>query len=97
MDLLNDQQIEEKLATLNGWKRNDLEGQAGILKAFPTHNFLAGLGFVVRIAVLAEKANHHPDIVLTYPKVSVRLSTHCSGGLTHKDFDLAAQIDTLSL
>ena len=95
MDRLNDYQITEKLAALNGWKLNDLEGRAGLLKVFPTRDFLTGLGFVVRIAVLAEKANHHPDITLTYPKVSVRLSTHDAGGLTTRDFDLAAQIDLL--
>ncbi len=95
MNQLSDPQIVEKLASLDGWKRNDMEGQAGIMKVFPTGNFLAGLGFVTRVAVLAEAANHHPDVVLTYPKVSLRLSTHDAAGLTSKDFELAAQIDLL--
>lgn len=97
MQSLNDAQIVEKLNTLQGWKRNDLEAHSGISKVFPTGNFLAGLGFVTRIAVLAEKANHHPDIVLSYPKVTVHLTTHSAGGLTQKDFDLAAQIDLLEI
>jgi len=92
---LTEQQIAEKLQTLNGWKRNDLEGQPGIMKVFATGDFLSGLAFVTRVAVLAEKANHHPDVVLTYPKVSVRLTTHDAAGLTAKDFELAGQIDTL--
>lgn len=93
MEVLTDQQISAGLKTIEGWKREDLEGRPGIMKVFPTGNFLSGLGFVTRVAVLAEKANHHPDVVLTYPKVSLRLSTHDAGGLTHKDFDLAAEID----
>ncbi len=97
MEQLNPQQITEKLKALNGWKRNDLEGQPGIIKVYPTGDFLSGLAFVTRVAVLAEKANHHPDIVLTYPKVSVRLTTHSAAGLTRKDFELAAQIDQLKL
>jgi 4a-hydroxytetrahydrobiopterin dehydratase len=92
---LTDQQITEKLESLSGWKRTDLEGKPGITKVFPTGSFLSGLGFVTRIAVLAEKANHHPDVVLTYPKVSIHLTTHSASGLTQKDFDLAAEIDQL--
>lgn len=96
MDALTDQQITEKLQGLNGWKRDDLEGRPGILKVFSTGDFLSGLGFVTRVAVLAERANHHPDVVLTYPKVSVRLTTHDAAGVTQKDFELAAQIDRLN-
>ncbi len=95
MDALDEHHIAEKLATLTGWKRNDLDGVAGIMKVFPMRDFLTGLGFVTRVAVLAERADHHPDVVLTYPKVSVRLSTHSASGLTQKDFELAAQIDQL--
>lgn len=95
MEPMTDQQIAERLTALTGWKRNDVDAQAGIMKAFPTGNFLAGLAFVTRVAVLAEKANHHPDVLLNYSKVSLRLSTHEAGGLTLKDFDLAAEIDHL--
>lgn len=95
MEPLTEAQITEKMRTLNGWKRNDLEGQPGILKVFPTGDFLSGLAFVTRVAVLAEKLNHHPDIVLTYSKVSVHLTTHRPSGLTQKDFELAGEIDHL--
>ena len=97
MEALSEQQITERLQGLNGWKRNDLEGRPGITKIFPTGDFLSGLGFVTQVAVLAEKVNHHPDVVLTYPKVSIQLSTHDARGLTHKDFELAAQIDQLRI
>jgi 4a-hydroxytetrahydrobiopterin dehydratase len=96
MASLSDQQISQKLEGISGWKRNDLEGKPGITKVVPTGDFLSGLGFVTRIAVLAEKVNHHPDIVLTYPKVTVHLTTHSASGLTQRDFDLAAQIDQLT-
>lgn len=95
MEPLTEPQIAEKLKTLNGWKRNDLEGQPGITKVFPMSDFLNGLGFVTRVAVLAEKLNHHPDIVLTYSKVSVHLTTHRPAGLTQKDFELAGEIDQI--
>lgn len=95
MQALNEREIGEKLRNLDGWKRNDLEGCPAIFKVFSTGDFLSGLALVTRVAVLAERANHHPDVTLTYPKVSVRLTTHDAGGLTEKDFDLAAQIDRL--
>jgi 4a-hydroxytetrahydrobiopterin dehydratase len=95
MQALSDSQISEKLAGLNGWKRHGLEGQPGIIKVFPTRDFLSGLGFVTQVAVLAERMNHHPDVVLTYPKVSIHLTTHDARGLTQMDFELAGQIDQL--
>ena len=57
---------------------------------------MAGLLFINRIAGLAEANGHHPDLLLTYPAVTVNLITHDAGGLTIKDFDLAAQIDRLN-
>lgn len=93
---LNEQQIKEKLSKLNGWEETSLGGQPTISRTYETKNFLGGLGFVTRIAVLAEKAGHHPDILLTYPKVTVSLTTHDAGGLTDKDFDMAVEIDKVT-
>jgi 4a-hydroxytetrahydrobiopterin dehydratase len=56
-------------------------------------NFLESMAFVNAIAAQAEKVNHHPDILIRYNKVTLTLSTHDAGGLTRKDFDLAAIID----
>lgn len=95
MAVMSDQDIERKLGELDGWSRTEVGGKPGIQKVFRTGNFLAGLGFVTKIAVLAEKADHHPDLVFTYPRVTVQLTTHDAGGLTRNDFDLAAAIDTL--
>jgi 4a-hydroxytetrahydrobiopterin dehydratase len=54
--------------------------------------FLKGLAFIERIATLAEEANHHPDITFTYNRVVISLTTHDTGTLTQKDFDLAMRI-----
>jgi len=53
------------------------------------------MGFVNSVALLAEKANHHPDIDIRWNTITLTLSTHSAGGLTEKDFTLAAEIDAL--
>ena len=53
------------------------------------------MGFAVQVALLAERADHHPDIEIRYKQVTLRLSTHAAGGLTEKDFELAQQIDQI--
>jgi 4a-hydroxytetrahydrobiopterin dehydratase len=68
----------------------------GIEKKFLFKNFTEALGFIVRVGVLAEKMNHHPELFNVYNKVNIRLSTHDAGGLTEKDFKLAGQIEELT-
>jgi 4a-hydroxytetrahydrobiopterin dehydratase len=58
-------------------------------------SFVEAFGFVSRVALLAEKADHHPDWSNSYGRVKIALSTHDAGGLTAKDFDLAEAIDAL--
>lgn len=86
-------QIEAKpfLENLKGWyfKENAIE------KNFEFKNFPESLSFIVQVGLLAEKANHHPEIYNVYNKVQLRLSTHDSNGLTDKDFDLAKKISEL--
>ena len=65
-------------------------GQVGTV--FRTGSFDKGVDLVVRIGVLADAANHHPDVDLRYPSVTVRLSTHEVGGLTERDVALAREI-----
>lgn len=89
------EQIEKRLAGLPGWKQVEVGGQPGIEKTFKTGNFMSGLKLVTSIAELAEAAGHHPDVLLTYPKVVIQLTTHDAGGLTAKDFDLARDIEKL--
>ena len=95
MTTLAESRINELLASLPGWRLVDQAGRARIEKVYKTKNFLAGLGFVTRVAVLAEQLDHHPDVLLTYPQVRVTLTTHDADGLTDKDFELARRIETL--
>lgn len=91
MALLNNEQITEALKTLDGWKLNDRE----LVKEFELKDFVRSMGFVNSVALLAEKADHHPDIDIRWNKVTLVLSTHSEGGLTEKDFSLARQINEL--
>lgn len=89
MALLDDPDIRQKLDQLDGWTR---EGEA-IRKTFTLDSFAEAIAFVNRIAELAERANHHPDIDIRYDRVGCALSTHSEGGLTDRDFRLARQLD----
>ncbi len=95
MKPLSEDDIREALSTLDGWKLVDAGNARGIEKVFATGNFLKGLAFVTKVAVLAEHADHHPDVMLSYPRVKLTLTTHEAGGLTEKDFKLAGEIDAL--
>jgi 4a-hydroxytetrahydrobiopterin dehydratase len=89
MARLTDQDAQARLATLSGWEIRD-----GRLRKRYTHDsFASALVFVNRVAALAEKADHHPDILIEYKHVTLTLVSHDSGGLTARDFALAAQID----
>lgn len=69
---------------------------ASISRQFSFSNFSAAFGFMTRVALLAEKADHHPEWSNVYNKVTINLTTHSAGGLTQKDVDLAKAIDALS-
>ena len=89
MAALSAEQATSMLTTLPDW-----EIKAGeLVRTYKFEDFLTALGFVNRVAELAEKAGHHPDIDIRYNKVGLALVTHDAGGLTSKDFDLAAQAD----
>ncbi|HJX33398.1 MAG TPA: 4a-hydroxytetrahydrobiopterin dehydratase [Solirubrobacterales bacterium] len=89
MALLNDSEIEARLAELPGWQR---EGEA-IVKTFDRGDFVGSVKFVESLVGPAEEMNHHPDLEISWDKVTVRISTHSEGGLTAADFELAAKID----
>ncbi len=91
MSLLSDSDIEEFLDSHPDWGRSGSE----IARTFEFPDFVESIGFVAEVAVLAEKANHHPDIDIRWNKVTLRLSTHHEGGLTVKDIDSAARFDSL--
>ncbi len=91
MSLLTKEQVAEKLSSLPHWQ---LIG-ANIERTITFADFPAAIAFVNRIAEAAEKANHHPDIDIRWNKVRLALSSHDAGGLTERDFKLAAVIDSL--
>lgn len=95
MATLSDTQIKEHISNARGWETTHAGSQPGIMKSYDTGSFMKGLAFVTQVAVLAEKANHHPDVTLTYPKVTLQLTSHDAGGLTERDFALARQIDAI--
>ena len=83
----------DALATLKGWK--DVEGRDAIQKSFKFADFNEAWGFMTRVALAAEKADHHPEWSNVYNRVEILLSTHDAGGLSKKDVTLAAFIDSL--
>jgi 4a-hydroxytetrahydrobiopterin dehydratase len=88
---LTEEQITTRLNTANGWTR----AGDSIQKMYTLGSFAAALVFVGAVGHLAEAADHHPDILVQYKKVTLTLSTHSASGLTENDFALAAQIDAL--
>ena len=89
MAILSEQQVEQQLKKLQDWA---LEGRA-IRKQYTFDDFPAAVGFVNRLVPDAQAADHHPDIVINYRRVTLLYSTHSEGGLTQKDFDGAAMAD----
>ena len=92
MALLEQDEIERRLAGLDGWT---LKGDA-IAKDFERGDFAGSVGLVDEIAPVAEELGHHPDLAISWDTVTVTISTHSQGGLTAADFELAARIDALA-
>jgi 4a-hydroxytetrahydrobiopterin dehydratase len=90
-DRLTDEEITRALGGLRGWTR---EGES-IVRAFEFGDFVEAFGFLARVAILQEKADHHAETWGVYNRVRLTLSTHDAGGITQKDVDLAKEIDAL--
>lgn len=90
--LLEDSEIEERLSGLDGWER---AGEA-IAKMFACGDFVGSVRFVDSLVEPAEAMGHHPDVAISWDKVTVTISTHSEGGLTAADFELAGKVDGLS-
>ncbi len=86
---LDEAAIAKFLAETPGWERSG----NGIERRYRFANFRESLGFVNRVGEMAEGLDHHPDILIEYNKVRLFLTTHDSGGLTERDFELARRID----
>jgi 4a-hydroxytetrahydrobiopterin dehydratase len=91
MPLLEDSEIESRLADLDGWER---AGDA-IRKEFKRDDFVGSVKFVDALVEPAEDMGHHPDVEISWDTVTVTISTHSEGGLTANDFELAARLDAL--
>ena len=91
MTTLQSDELKSALATVPLWRR---KGSA-IHRTYEFKDFLPAMKFVNAVARLAEKARHHPDIDVRWNRVKLALTTHDEGGLTAKDFALAAKFDGL--
>jgi len=91
MEALDLAAVDRALAEGLDWRRDGNE----LVKTWTGKDFAEALSYVNAVGALAEKANHHPDVDIRWNKVTLRLSTHSTGGLTQKDLDLAGSIDAL--
>ena len=91
MPKLSDEELDQAIATLPGWSSEN--GQ--ITKTYEFGTYLDGVDFAVALANEAEDVDHHPDILITWRKVKVSLSTHSEGGITEKDTALASVAESL--
>lgn len=92
MAKLDTRTLDQALEDLEGWQK---DRRGAIAKRFNFRDFSEAFGFMARVALLAEKADHHPDWSNSYKTVEIALSTHDAGGVTQKDIDLAKAIEKL--
>ena len=92
MAKLDQADVQKRLGRLSGWT---LDGNT-IRKQFTLQSFPDAIAFVTRHAFDCEAADHHPDMLISYKRVTLTYSTHSEGGLTEKDFDGAAKADALA-
>ena len=91
MAKLSEQEIAEGLRSLAGWSL----ANGNLHRVFEFKDFSAAFGFMTRVAIAAEKMDHHPDWSNAWNKVVIDLSTHSAGGLTSNDFELAGKIQKI--
>ena len=92
MPRLSASEAEQRMKSVRDWR---LEGNE-ISKQFTFHGFPEAVRFVDALVPGAEAADHHPDILINYKRVTLTYSTHSEGGLTEKDFDGAAMADRIA-
>jgi 4a-hydroxytetrahydrobiopterin dehydratase len=84
--------MNNKLGGLHNWE--EIEGK--LCKDFKFNNFVESFSFITKIALESEKMDHHPDILISYNKVNIKLITHDTNQISEKDIDLAKKIDELN-
>jgi len=92
MTKIDKDKIKVFLTQNSDWK---VFGSKTIKREFMLDSFKEAIRFVNKVAELAEKMDHHPDILIKYKKVKLTLTTHSAGGLSEKDFSLAKKINKL--
>lgn len=92
MKKLIESEIDSKLnSTLENWKVESNK----LVREYSFKDFIEAFGFMTKVALLAQQANHHPEWSNVYNKVKIQVTTHDAGGITEKDFDLAIKIENL--
>jgi 4a-hydroxytetrahydrobiopterin dehydratase len=89
--VLGSDEVARRLQELSGWTFED----GKLVKSYSFRDFVTAVRFVDRLTVVAEAQNHHPDLLVGWGKVTVQLSSHDVGGITSRDFRLAAALDDL--
>ena len=91
---LSDAECHDALGDLNGWDYD--EERRGLARTFRFSDFGEAFGFMTRVALDAEKADHHPDWTNVWNRVDILLTTHSEGGVTGRDVALARRIDAIA-
>ena len=91
--LLTDIEVAGRMDALPGWRA---DANRSLTREWKFADHIEAMGFVVRVAMAAELLDHHPDLRIVYNRVELVLSTHDAGGITAKDFELAARINALA-
>jgi 4a-hydroxytetrahydrobiopterin dehydratase len=91
---LTDAELAGALAALPGWARSG--GRSAITRTYTFADFNEAFGFMTRVALVAEKMDHHPEWSNVYKTVAVTLTTHDAGGVTERDLALAREMDRIA-
>ncbi|KFB08638.1 4a-hydroxytetrahydrobiopterin dehydratase [Nitratireductor basaltis] len=94
VEKLDPKTAKEKLSELDGWEV-ETAGDA-IVRGFRFSDFSAAFAFMTRVALIAEKMDHHPEWKNVYNRVDIRLTTHDAGGLSTRDIAMAQAIDRIA-
>lgn len=88
---LTDSEIQSALSSLHGWSKHGI----AIERKYEFKDFVEAMKFVNKVADTAEAAGHHPDIQIVYNRVTLQLTSHDSGGVTHRDIKMAGKLNEL--
>lgn len=92
MGVMSDQDVRAALGALPGWRHED----NGVVREFSFDDFAGSIGFVNRVAEVAEAENHHPDIAISWATVTITWTSHSEGGVTDRDLAMASATDSLA-